>query len=157
KAISNLLNQCYRILGTKETVVFADQLMYLGFRDATLSGASVGVDDLVIPTEKAQILAEAEDEVLEIEEQFANGLVTRGERYTKVSDIWSRTNDLIAKAMMDNLKVETVINKEGQEEHHGSFNPSWMMVDSGALGSTAESRQLAGMRGLMKKPDGHII
>src|SRR5699024_3180081 len=131
--------------------------MYLGFRDATLSGASVGVDDLVIPTEKAQILAEAEDEVLEIEEQFANGLVTRGERYNKVIDIWSRTNDLIAKAMMDNLKVETVINKEGQEEQQSSFNPIWMMADSGARGSAAQIRQLAGMRGLMAKPDGSII
>jgi len=157
KAISNLLNQCYRILGTKETVIFADQLMYLGFRDATLSGASVGVDDLVIPAEKATILAEAEEEVLEIEEQFAHGLVTNGERYNKVVDIWSRTNDQIAKAMMNNLRVETVINKEGKEEQQSSFNPIWMMADSGARGSAAQIRQLAGMRGLMAKPDGSII
>src|SRR5690625_3787081 len=157
KAISNLLNQCYRILGTKETVIFADQLMYLGFRDATLSGASVGVDDLVIPAEKATILAEAEEEVLEIEEQYAHGLVTNGERYNKVVDIWSRTNDQIAKAMMNNLRVETVINKEGKEEQQSSFNPIWMMADSGARGSAAQIRQLAGMRGLMAKPDGSII
>ncbi|MCK0538864.1 DNA-directed RNA polymerase subunit beta' [Alcanivorax quisquiliarum] len=157
KAVSRLLNQCYRILGTKQTCIFADQLMYLGFREATHSGSSVGIEDMVIPTEKVTILASAEDEVREIEEQFASGLVTRGERYNKVVDIWSRTNDQIAKAMMDNLKSETVINRKGEEEQQGSFNPIWMMADSGARGSAAQIRQLAGMRGLMAKPDGSII
>ncbi|AJD46984.1 DNA-directed RNA polymerase subunit beta' [Isoalcanivorax pacificus W11-5] len=157
KAVSRLLNQCYRILGTKQTCIFADQLMYLGFREATYSGSSVGIEDMVIPDEKVSILASAEDEVREIEEQFASGLVTRGERYNKVVDIWSRTNDQIAKAMMDNLKSETVINRDGKEEQQGSFNSIWMMADSGARGSAAQIRQLAGMRGLMAKPDGSII
>ena len=157
KAVSRLLNQCYRILGTKQTCIFADQLMYLGFREATYSGSSVGIEDMVIPDEKVTILAAAEEEVHEIEEQFASGLVTRGERYNKVVDIWSRTNDQIAKAMMDNLKSETVINREGKEEQQSSFNSIWMMADSGARGSAAQIRQLAGMRGLMAKPDGSII
>ncbi|WP_111658268.1 DNA-directed RNA polymerase subunit beta' [Isoalcanivorax indicus] len=157
KAISRLLNQCYRILGTKQTCIFADQLMYLGFREATYSGSSVGIEDMVIPDEKVTILAAAEEEVHEIEEQFASGLVTRGERYNKVVDIWSRTNDQIAKAMMDNLKSETVINRDGEEEQQSSFNSIWMMADSGARGSPAQIRQLAGMRGLMAKPDGSII
>ncbi|MBZ2190442.1 DNA-directed RNA polymerase subunit beta' [Alcanivorax sp. JB21] len=157
KAISRLLNQCYRILGTKHTCIFADQLMYLGFREATYSGSSVGIEDMVIPDEKVTILASAEEEVHEIEEQFASGLVTRGERYNKVVDIWSRTNDQIAKAMMDNLKFETVVNRDGEDEQQSSFNSIWMMADSGARGSPAQIRQLAGMRGLMAKPDGSII
>ena len=157
KAISRLLNQCYRILGTKQTCIFADQLMYLGFREATYSGSSVGIEDMVIPDEKVTILAAAEEEVHEIEEQFASGLVTRGERYNKVVDIWSRTNDQIAKAMMDNLKTEMVKNRKGEQEAQSSFNSIWMMADSGARGSAAQIRQLAGMRGLMAKPDGSII
>src|SRR5690554_5134842 len=157
KSVSRLLNQCYRVLGTKHTCIFADQLMYLGFREATYSGSSVGIDDMVIPAAKAEILGKAEDEVREIEEQFASGLVTRGERYNKVVDIWSRTNDLIAKAMIDNLKTETVLNAKGEQEEQGSFNSIWMMADSGARGSAAQIRQLAGMRGLMAKPDGSII
>jgi DNA-directed RNA polymerase subunit beta' len=157
KSISKLLNQCYRVLGTKHTCIFADQLMYLGFREATFSGSSVGIEDMVIPESKAAIIAKAEDEVHEIEEQFASGLVTRGERYNKVVDIWSRTNDVIAKAMMENLKTEIVINRDGEEEEQSSFNSIWMMADSGARGSPAQIRQLAGMRGLMAKPDGSII
>ena len=157
KSVSQLLNQCYRVLGTKPTCIFADQLMYLGFHEATYSGSSVGINDMVIPQAKAKILASAEDEVREIEEQFASGLVTRGERYNKVVDIWSRTNDQIAKAMMENLKTETVVNAKGEDEIQGSFNSIWMMADSGARGSPAQIRQLAGMRGLMAKPDGSII
>ncbi|MFN3714935.1 MAG: DNA-directed RNA polymerase subunit beta' [Alcanivoracaceae bacterium] len=157
KSVSRLLNQCYRVLGTKHTCIFADQLMYLGFREATYSGSSVGIEDMVIPAAKAEILGKAEDEVREIEEQFASGLVTRGERYNKVVDIWSRTNDVIAKAMMDNLKTEKVLNAKGEQEEQGSFNSIWMMADSGARGSAAQIRQLAGMRGLMAKPDGSII
>ena len=157
KAISKLLNTCYRILGTKETCIFADQLMYLGFREATLSGSSIGVEDMVIPDAKYTMIDAAEDEVREIEEQFASGLVTRGERYNKVVDIWARTNDHIAKAMMENLRVEVVKNRDGEDEEQGSFNSIFMMADSGARGSPAQIRQLAGMRGLMAKPDGSII
>ena len=157
KAISKLLNTCYRILGTKETCIFADQLMYLGFREATLSGSSIGVEDMVIPDAKYTMIDAAEDEVREIEEQFASGLVTRGERYNKVVDIWARTNDQIAKAMMENLRVEVVKNRDGEDEEQGSFNSIFMMADSGARGSPAQIRQLAGMRGLMAKPDGSII
>ena len=157
KAIAKLLNTCYRILGTKETCIFADQLMYLGFREATLSGSSIGVEDMVIPDAKYTMIDAAEEEVREIEEQFASGLVTRGERYNKVVDIWARTNDHIAKAMMENLKVEVVKNRDGEDEEQGSFNSIFMMADSGARGSAAQIRQLAGMRGLMAKPDGSII
>lgn len=157
KAISKLLNTCYRILGTKETCIFADQIMYMGFREATLSGSSIGVEDMVIPEAKLKLIAAAEEEVREIEEQFASGLVTRGERYNKVVDIWARTNDQIAKAMMDNLNKEIVVNRDGEDETQASFNSIYMMADSGARGSPAQIRQLAGMRGLMAKPDGSII
>ncbi|MDF1822967.1 MAG: DNA-directed RNA polymerase subunit beta' [Alcanivoracaceae bacterium] len=157
KTISKLLNQCYRVLGTKQTCIFADQLMYLGFREATYSGSSIGIEDMVIPQAKYELIGAAEEEVHDIEEQFASGLVTRGERYNKVVDIWSRTNDQIAKAMMENLKTELVKNRDGKDEEQGSFNSIWMMADSGARGSAAQIRQLAGMRGLMAKPDGSII
>jgi len=157
RVISQLVNTCYRRLGIKETVLFADHVMYLGFHQATLSGSSVGIGDMAIPEEKARIISEAEDEVREIEDQFAGGLVTRGERYNKVIDIWSRTNDMVAKAMMDGLSVETVVDKEGNKVEQKSFNSVYMMADSGARGSQAQIRQLAGMRGLMAKPDGSII
>ncbi|WP_119969737.1 DNA-directed RNA polymerase subunit beta' [Shewanella japonica] len=157
KQISKLLNTCYRALGLKDTVIFADQLMYTGFRYATISGASVGINDMVIPDEKYTLVEEAEREVLEIQEQFQSGLVTAGERYNKVIDIWASTNDKISKAMMDNLKKEVVINRDGEEEEQDSFNSIYMMADSGARGSAAQIRQLAGMRGLMAKPDGSII
>ena len=157
KAISNLVNQAYRRLGLKETVIFADQLMYTGFNYATLSGASVGIDDMVIPDEKKTIIDAAEQEVREIEEQFASGLVTHGERYNKVVDIWSHTNEQVAKAMMDNLSHEDVVDAEGETVRQQSFNSIYMMADSGARGSAAQIRQLAGMRGLMAKPDGSII
>jgi DNA-directed RNA polymerase subunit beta' len=157
KNISRLLNSCYRVLGLKDTVIFADQLMYLGFAQATYSGVSVGMEDMVIPEAKAKIIGGAEEEVREIESQFASGLVTKGERYNKVVDIWSRTNEQVAKAMMDNLSTEKVINKQGVEESQKSFNSIFIMADSGARGSAAQIRQLAGMRGLMAKPDGSII
>ena len=157
KAISRLLNEAYRRCGLKDTVIFADQLMYMGFRQAALSGASIGVNDFVIPDEKVNIVAEADTEVKEIERQFADGLVTQGEKYNKVVDIWSRANELLAKKMMDNLKSDTVINAEGEQEEQESFNSVYMMADSGARGSAAQIRQLAGMRGLMAKPDGSII
>ncbi|MDO8331324.1 MAG: DNA-directed RNA polymerase subunit beta' [Fluviicoccus sp.] len=157
KNISKLINTSYRTLGLKDTVVFADQLMYLGFRQATYSGVSVGMEDMVIPPQKQTLIGAAEDEVREIEAQFSSGLVTAGERYNKVVDIWSRANELVAKAMMDNLSTEKVINKQGDEESQKSFNSIFIMADSGARGSAAQIRQLAGMRGLMAKPDGSII
>jgi len=157
KDISRLINLCYRSVGLKETVIFADQLMYLGYEYSTRPGASIGVDDFVIPDEKAEIIAEAEAEIREIESQFASGLVTQGEKYNKVIDIWTRANDMVGAAMMDNLSKETVKNREGEEEEQSSFNSVWMYADSGARGSPAQIRQLSGMRGLMTKPDGSII
>ncbi|HVQ16300.1 MAG TPA: DNA-directed RNA polymerase subunit beta', partial [Vicinamibacterales bacterium] len=157
KAISGCINLCYRTVGLKETVVFADQLMYTGFHYATRAGVSIGVDDMVVPLQKTKILGSAEREVKEIQEQYASGLVTNGERYNKVVDIWSRTNDQVAKAMMDKLGVEDVITAKGDTAVQKSFNSIYMMADSGARGSAAQIRQLAGMRGLMAKPDGSII
>ncbi|MCH4296649.1 DNA-directed RNA polymerase subunit beta' [Shewanella sp. 3B26] len=157
KQISKLLNTCYRQLGLKDTVIFADQLMYTGFHYATISGASVGINDMVIPEEKYTLVADAEAEVIEIQEQFQSGLVTAGERYNKVIDIWASANEKVSKAMMENLSTETVINRQGEEEKQKSFNSIYMMADSGARGSAAQIRQLAGMRGLMAKPDGSII
>ncbi|MGB5734149.1 MAG: DNA-directed RNA polymerase subunit beta' [Thiohalocapsa sp.] len=157
KAISRLINHCYRILGLKDTVVFADQIMYLGFRMATRAGVSIGLEDMEVPGEKAAILARAEDEVREIEDQYTQGLVTNGERYNKVVDIWSRTNDQVAKSMMRKLGKNTVLDRDGNEAEQDSFNSIYMMADSGARGSAAQIRQLAGMRGLMAKPDGSII
>jgi len=157
KAISNVINLCYRNVGLKATVVFADQLMYTGFAYATRAAVSFGINDMVIPEEKARILAEAEQEVKEIENQYTSGLVTNGERYNKVVDIWSRTNDQVAKAMMEKLGKEEVLNAKGEKVKQDSFNSVYMMADSGARGSAAQIRQLAGMRGLMAKPDGSII
>ena len=157
KAISNVINACYRQLGLKRTVVFADQLMYTGFRLATMAGISIGVNDMVVPENKQEILAVAETEVKEIQDQYGSGLVTDGERYNKVVDIWSRTNDQVAKAMMDKLGTETVKDSKGKKVEQESFNSIYMMADSGARGSAAQIRQLAGMRGLMAKPDGSII
>jgi len=157
KAISGVINACYRTLGLKETVVFADQLMYTGFHYATRAGVSIGVDDMIVPEQKGRILGAAEREVKEIQEQYASGLVTNGERYNKVVDIWSRTNDQVAKAMMEKLGGDDVEASDGRKVRQKSFNSIYMMSDSGARGSPAQIRQLAGMRGLMAKPDGSII
>lgn len=157
KAISNLINACYRQMGLKETVIFADKLMYMGFHQATRAGISIGVDNMVIPKEKSAIIVAAEEGVKEIEEQYASGLVTKGERYNKVVDIWSYANDQVAKAMMDRLGTEVVKDRQGNEARQAAFNSIFMMADSGARGSAAQIRQLAGMRGLMAKPDGSII
>ncbi len=157
KNISRLINATYRQVGLKESVIFADQLMYTGFKMATRAGVSFCSDDMVIPSEKEGILSQAEAEVKEIEDQYASGLVTNGERYNKVVDIWSHTNDKVAKAMMDKLGTEEVKNAEGETVNQPSFNSIFMMADSGARGSAAQIRQLAGMRGLMAKPDGSII
>ncbi|NZA27387.1 DNA-directed RNA polymerase subunit beta' [Luteimonas sp. SJ-92] len=157
KNISRLINSCYRLLGLKDTVVFADKLMYTGFAYATRAGVSIGIDDMTIPDEKKGILAEAETEVLEIQQQYQSGLVTAGERYNKVVDIWSRCNERVAKAMMDAIGTEHVTNAKGEQVPQKSMNSVYIMADSGARGSQAQIRQLAGMRGLMAKPDGSII
>ena len=157
KAISRLINSSYRMLGLKDTVVFADKLMYTGFAYATRAGVSIGIDDMLIPAEKKGILGEAEQEVLEIQEQYQSGLVTAGERYNKVVDIWSRTNERIAKAMMDTIGTDKVQNAKGETINEKSMNSLYIMADSGARGSQAQIRQLAGMRGLMARPDGSII
>jgi len=157
KAISASINACYRALGLKETVIFADQLMYTGFHYATRSAVSFGIDDIVIPEQKVKLVAAADREVKEIQDQYASGLVTNGERYNKVVDIWSRANDQVAKAMMDKLGSEEATDSRGVKQRQKSFNSIFMMADSGARGSAAQIRQLAGMRGLMAKPDGSII
>ncbi|MEH6529395.1 MAG: DNA-directed RNA polymerase subunit beta' [Porticoccus sp.] len=157
KAISRILNRCYRDVGLKATVIFADKLMYTGFDFSTKSGASIGVNDFTIPDAKGEIIARAEVEVKEIESQFSSGLVTQGEKYNKVIDIWSRANDQVAKAMMDVISTEPVTNRDGEVEDQPSFNSVFIMADSGARGSPAQIRQLAGMRGLMARPDGSII
>lgn len=157
KAVTKLLDICYRNLGLKTTVIFADNLMYMGFRYATYSGISIGVNDLVVPDEKEAIISRAEEEVQEIKKQYASGLVTYGEHRNKVIDIWSRTNDQVAKAMMEKIAMEKVKDAQGEEVTQSSFNSIYMMSDSGARGSAAQIRQLAGMRGLMARPDGTII
>ena len=157
KAISNLINSCYRQVGLKETVIFADQLMYTGFRYSTRAGVSISINDMTIPEEKGDILSAAEAEVKEIQDQYTSGLVTNGERYNKVVDIWSHANEAVAKAMMDKLGTEDVKDAEGKTVKQTSFNNIFIMADSGARGSAAQIRQLAGMRGLMAKPDGSII
>ena len=138
KDMSRLINLCYRRVGLKETVIFADQLMYMGYQYSTRSGASIGVEDFVIPAEKADIINRSENEIREIESQFASGLVTQGEKYNKVIDIWTRASDQVSNAMMDTLSTETVVNREGEEEAQSSFNSVWMYSDSGARGSPVD-------------------
>jgi DNA-directed RNA polymerase subunit beta' len=157
KTISATINACYRTLGLKDTVIFADRLMYTGFHYSTRASVSFGVDDIVIPEQKTKIVSAADREVKEIQDQYASGLVTNGERYNKVVDIWSRANDQIAKAMMEKLGTEEAVDSKGVAQRQKSFNSIFMMADSGARGSAAQIRQLAGMRGLMAKPDGSII
>ena len=157
KQISRLLNGAYRRIGLKQTVILADQIMYTGFHYAMLSGVSVGINDMVIPAAKTDIINAAEAEVAEIQDQFQQGLVTAGEKYNKVIDIWSTANESLSKAMMDNLSKEDVVDREGNTVQQQSFNSVYMMADSGARGSPAQIRQLAAMRGLMAKPDGSII
>ena len=155
KKIAALLNTCYHQLGLKDTCMFADHIMYTGFAHAALSGSSVCVDDMLIPAEKQPIIAAAEREVMSVQSQYDNGQITAGERYNKVIDVWATANDKVAKAMMSNLSVQEAENILGEKEKEASFNSIFMMADS--LGSPAQIRQLAGMRGLMAKPDGSII
>ncbi|OAM36348.1 DNA-directed RNA polymerase subunit beta' [Eikenella sp. NML080894] len=157
KEISRLINASFRLCGLRDTVIFADHLMYTGFSFAAKGGISICVDDMEVPKEKVKLLAEANAEVKEIEDQYRQGLVTNGERYNKVVDIWGRAGDKIAKAMMDNLSKQKVIDRKGKEVDQESFNSIYMMADSGARGSAAQIKQLSGMRGLMAKPDGSII
>jgi len=157
KEISRLINTSFRKCGLKETVVFADKLLQNGFRLATRAGISIGIDDMLVPPEKHSIIAEAEKEVKDIEQQYVSGLVTAGERYNKVVDIWGKAGDAVSKVMMDQLRKEKTIDRHGKEVEQESFNSIYMMADSGARGSAAQIRQLAGMRGLMAKPDGSII
>ena len=170
KEISKLINGAFRRCGLRETVIFADKLMYTGFTMATRAGVSICVDDMRVPPQKDEIIAASEKEVQEIEAQYTSGLVTQGERYNKVVDIWGRAGDMVAKAMMEQLGTEPVmvkdeqtgelvqmLDKQGKPMNQESFNSIYMMADSGARGSAAQIRQLAGMRGLMAKPDGSII
>jgi DNA-directed RNA polymerase subunit beta' len=170
KEISKLINGSFRRCGLRETVIFADKLMYSGFTMATRAGISIAVGDMLVPQQKDEIISAAEKEVQEIEAQYTSGLVTQGERYNKVVDIWGRAGDVVAKAMMDQLGTEEVAawdyrkndylplnDKKGNAVTQESFNSIYMMADSGARGSAAQIRQLAGMRGLMAKPDGSII
>ena len=161
--ISELINVCYRKVGLKETVVFADQLMYMGFANSTLAGASIGIEDFVIPAKKAAIIAEAQVEVDEIEKQFVSGLVTEGEKYNKVVDVWGRVEGEIAEAMMGGISKELPMGMVAASDERSTatagmlFNSVFMYSDSGARGSPTQMRQLAGMRGLMTRPDGRII
>jgi DNA-directed RNA polymerase subunit beta' len=157
KEISRLINASFRQCGLRETVIFADKLMQAGFTIATRGGISICVDDMLIPLQKHDLISAAESEVKEIEQQYTSGLVTVGERYNKVVDIWGRAGDQVGKAMMDQLSSEEVIDRKGATVKQESFNSIYMMADSGARGSAAQIRQLAGMRGLMAKPDGSII
>jgi DNA-directed RNA polymerase subunit beta' len=157
KEISKLINISFRKCGLKETVVFADKLLQNGFRLATKAGISIAVDDMLVPPEKAAIIERSEKEVKEIEQQYVSGLVTAGERYNKVVDIWGKAGDEVSKVMMAQLAKEKVTDRNGKEVEQESFNSIYMMADSGARGSAAQIRQLAGMRGLMAKPDGSII
>lgn len=157
KEISKLINASFRLCGLRDTVIFADHLMYTGYAYSTRAGISICVDDMLVPANKSKLLAEANGEVKEIEDQYRQGLVTNGERYNKVVDIWGRTGDKIAKAMMDNLSTQKVKDREGKLVDQESFNSIYMMADSGARGSAAQIKQLSGMRGLMAKPDGSII
>jgi DNA-directed RNA polymerase subunit beta' len=157
KEISRLINAAFRRCGLRETVIFADKLMQAGFAIATRAGISFGVHDMMIPAQKPELIRSAESEVKEIENQYTSGLVTAGERYNKVVDIWSRCGEQVGKVMMEQLGGEDVSDRHGKRARQEAFNSIYMMADSGARGSAAQIRQLAGMRGLMAKPDGSII
>jgi DNA-directed RNA polymerase subunit beta' len=157
KEISKLINVSFRKCGLKETVVFADKLLQAGFRLATKAGISICIDDMLVPQEKHEIIRRAQKDVKEIEQQYVSGLVTAGERYNKVVDIWGKSGDEVSKVMMAKLSKEVVTDRHGKQVQQESFNSIYMMADSGARGSAAQIRQVAGMRGLMAKPDGSII
>ncbi|MDX8390072.1 MAG: DNA-directed RNA polymerase subunit beta' [Mariprofundaceae bacterium] len=157
KEVGRLIEDCYRIAGNKATVLLADHLKVMGYTYATRSGTSFALVDVTIPDEKATMVAAAEGEVQSVQKQYADGLITAGERYNKVIDLWTHTTEHVARAMMDNLSTDILTSDDGKQESTKSFNPVFMMADSGARGSAQQIRQLAGMRGLMAKPDGSII
>jgi DNA-directed RNA polymerase subunit beta' len=158
KQLGDLIDSCYRTFGQKETVLLADRLRHLGYGYATKAGISICVDDLLIPKRKVELLEQAQKDVQEIEEQYTEGLITDGERYNKVVDIWAQVSEQIAEEMMSEIGAEIVTNEEtGEKRKVPSFNPIFIMADSGARGSAQQIRQLAGMRGLMAKPSGEII
>ncbi|HOP39613.1 MAG TPA: DNA-directed RNA polymerase subunit beta' [Geobacteraceae bacterium] len=157
KELSNLVDICYRLAGNKDTVILADKLKEIGFRYSTEAGISICIDDMVIPEGKPIIIEKATEEVKEIQNQYTEGLITDGERYNKVIDIWAKSTEEIAKEMLDNLSRDTLVSDEGKEVKVSSFNAIHMMADSGSRGSAQQIRQLAGMRGLMAKPSGEII
>jgi len=158
KEVGGLIEQCYRLAGNKATVLLADRIKVLGYTYATRSGASFCLDDVIVPAEKYTLVEATEKEVKEVQSQYRDGLITAGERYNKVIDLWTHTTDKVARAMMDNLSTEDITSADGKEsESTATFNPVYMMADSGARGSAQQIRQLAGMRGLMAKPDGSII
>ncbi|MDC3221484.1 DNA-directed RNA polymerase subunit beta' [Gammaproteobacteria bacterium] len=157
KSISNLISESYRVVGAEETVDFCDKIMYMGFRYATASGVSVGIEDFIIPDDKSAILNDASSEVIKIEEQYNSGIVTKKELYNKVIDIWTFASEKVAKSMMNCLSSESIVDSKGKQIEQKSFNSVYMMADSGARGSAAQIKQLSGMRGLMARPDGSII
>jgi DNA-directed RNA polymerase subunit beta' len=155
--LANLIDHCYRFGGEKKTVLLSDRLKALGYHYATLAGLSISIDDMLIPSNKAGLLKEAQDEIERVQEQYTEGLITDGERYNKVIDIWAEVTENIAEVMLKELGGEVAENPKGGRETVESFNPIYMMADSGARGSAQQVRQLAGMRGLMAKPSGEII
>jgi DNA-directed RNA polymerase subunit beta' len=157
KAVANLIDYAYRVAGNKKTVILADKLKDLGFSYVTKSGLSIGINNIRIPARKAHLLEQATKEVERIRQQYIDGLITDGERYNKVIDIWAQLTEEIADEMMKELGTEKVKDPEGNEKAVPSFNPIFMMADSGARGTAQQIRQLAGMRGLMAKPSGEII
>jgi DNA-directed RNA polymerase subunit beta' len=158
KALGALIDGCYRACGQKDTVILADKVRTIGYSQATAAGISISIDDMRIPPEKPEIVGKAQEEVNEIEEQYVEGLITDGERYNKVIDIWARVGETVSKALMEGISTETVKSRDGQKERKmPTFNPIFLMADSGARGSAQQIRQLAGMRGLMAKPSGEII
>ncbi len=157
RAIEELVDTCFRMAGGKNTVILADRMRTLGFKYSTKAGISISIDDMRIPLKKKELLQKAQDEVVKVQNQYSQGLITDGERYNKVIDIWARTSDEVAQEMMRDISYEEVTDKEGSVKRGTSSNPIYMMIDSGARGSQTQVRQLAGMRGLMAKPSGEII
>ena len=156
KSIAALIDTTFRLAGAKATCILADQIMQLGFKYSTVAGLSISVDDMIIPESKTTMLSDAEKQVQEIQQQYDEGLITDGERYNKVVDIWAQTSDKVAKEMMGQIEKQKFI-VDGKEMTGPSFNPIYVMADSGARGSFNQLRQLGAMRGLMAKPSGEII
>jgi len=157
KELTNLIDHCYRLCGDKTTILLCDRLKDLGFKYATISGLSFAMGNMIIPENKKRIVSQADKDVLKIQKQYMDGLITDGERYNKVVDIWAQATEKIASEMLKGISTEEVASADGKKRKIESFNPIYMMADSGARGSAVQLRQLAGMRGLMAKPSGEII